>query len=89
MNSINPSVFKDGFHIAIFGIELDILPYIFFGTFISLGWFGIMPILGTMMYLRGDFDSPTHRYMFTWGLYRFVFLITDDPRVISKERGGN
>jgi hypothetical protein len=65
------------------------MPFMVFPAFISLVWFGIMPRAGTMMYLAGMFDNPRYRYMYTWNLYRFVFLVTDNPRVVLKERSGN
>ena len=89
MNYVNSSVFKDGFDITIGRAKLDIFPYFFFGTFISLAWFWFMPRFATIYYLSDKFDSPRYRYIYTLGLYRFLFLITDDPTVISKERGGN
>jgi hypothetical protein len=89
MNSVNPSVFKDGFHIVNFGIELDILLYMFFGTFISLGWFGVMPIIGTYMHLDGFFDHPKYQYMYRWPIYRFIVLIVDHPKVLARQRAGN
>jgi hypothetical protein len=55
-------------------------------SFIFLGWFGIMPRAGTWMFLRGAFDNPQCKYMYTWPLHRFVFMVTDDPRVHAKER---
>ena len=88
MNYVSPSMFKDGFEVNLGSLKLDILPYIFFGTFISLAWLWLMPNIGTIGFLRGGFDAPRYTYMYKLGLYRFFFLVTDDPRVTSKERSG-
>jgi len=58
-----------------------------FLSFISLGWFWFMPLYGTKMYLRDQVDY--RGFPATWSpLQRLLFLITDDPRVIAKERQG-
>ena len=87
MHRVHPSMFKDGFHVTAGNFAVDVFPYFFMGTFISLTWFWLMPILGTDMYLKGRFDHPRYQYMYTWPIYRFIFLIHDDPRVVAKKRG--
>ncbi|WP_395450191.1 hypothetical protein ACHMW7_10535 [Aminobacter sp. UC22_36] len=68
---------------------LDHVGYLLFPSFFSLLWFGLMPRAGTWMYLQGGFDHPRRNYMFELALYRFLFLITDDPRVVARRRGQN
>jgi len=71
-------------HLLLENVEHLLLP-----SFISLVWFGIMPKVGTWMYLQGSFDHPRRRYAFEFAPYRFLFLITDDPRVVARRRGQN
>lgn len=56
-------------------------PYVAFPAFISLFWLGMTPRAGTRAYVRGDYDHIWN----PGGLHRWLFLITDDPRVIAKE----
>jgi hypothetical protein len=57
-------------------------------SFILLGWLGVMPRIGTSMFLGSMFDNPQARHMFELSFYRFVFLITDNQRVREKLASG-
>ncbi|MEQ1955297.1 hypothetical protein [Mesorhizobium sp. CN2-181] len=61
-----------------------LFPLLAIVSFICLGWFGVMPRVGTRMFLARMFDNPQAEHMFKVGLYRFIFLITDDRRVLDK-----
>jgi hypothetical protein len=82
---LNAVLFYFGLQTSVSESLLEILfPLSAMVSFICLGWFGLMPRVGTKMFLWRMFDAPGYEYMYTFTFHRFVFLITDDRRVLAK-----
>jgi len=80
-------MFQDGYLVSIGGAQINILPFVFesTGALFLFGWF--LPIFATGFYLKGGYDRPSVRFVPKFWVTRLFLILTDDPRVLAKERG--